>query len=243
MIGGENDLQRFINMLETISKKYNYNFSDFFKKLWNDGQIDWYKGWDEPWSEERNWFTEVYPTIKNNPPVLLHTGSDFEMLSEKEMLHYEFCEWWDTKHKFVPFGQTGAGDLYAFYQNIEIEGEHPIVLVWHDCNETQILSKNLEDFIFRMMMEKIVNITEDDSESLYYQGNRDALRKALLADLETAKKYLNSKYIDILDEVYNRPFEDIENIISVEELKKVFAATIHFDLMDTKFEHEEPYVG
>ena len=141
--------------IKQLEEYYNHDYSDFFKKLWNDKMLDWFRGWDEPYTYEKNWRTEVYPILKDNPPILLHSANDFEMLRYEEMLDYDFFDWWDIKkHKFVPFGASGAGDMYAFYGNMEIEGAHPVVMVWHDTNETEILAKNLEDFIFRKMLEK-----------------------------------------------------------------------------------------
>lgn len=224
--------------LKKISEKYNYEFSDFYKKLWNDGMLDWYKGWNEPWTKERNWFTEIYPKIKDKPPILLHSGGfDFQMLSPNEVFEYEFNEWWDTKHKFIPFAKTNAGDLYAFYENIEIEGYNPIVLVWHDSNRTEILAKNFEDFIFRKMIERVVDIDEDEIDENFEKDN-EVFKKELLADLGTAREYLKSDYTHILDKIYNRSFGELDMIISVPEMKDIFKKTIEFEQIDSEFEHE-----
>jgi len=214
--------------LKKLEEKYNYSYSKFFKTLWNDGMIDWFKGWNEPYTPSRNWNTEVYPKIKDNPPVLLHTGGDFEMLREEEMLEYEFCEWWDSKHKFIPFGQSGAGDLYAIYKNIEIDGENPIVFVWHDDNCTTILSKNFEDFIFRQMVEKVFD---------FETNNIGDFQKEIQLDLNSVKKYLNEEYVTILTELYNRPFT-LESIFRADEMQNIFKKTIWFDGIDSEFEQD-----
>ena len=224
--------------LKRVSEKYNYEFPDFYKRLWEDGMLDWYKGWNEPWTKERNWVTEIYPKIKDEPPILMHSGGfDFQMLSPNEILEYEFCEWWDTKHKFIPFARTNAGDLYAFYKNIEIEKNNPIVLVWHDDNRTEILAKNFEDFIFRKMIERVVHIDEDDINE-NFEGDNNIFKNKLLSDLGTAKKYLKPRYVSILNEIYNRSFSELDSIISVSEMKDIFKETIKFEKIDTEFEHE-----
>ena len=224
--------------LKIISEKYNYQFPEFYKKLWNDGMLDWYKGWNAPWTKERNWFTEVYPKIKDNPPILLHSGGfDFQMHSPSEILEYEFYEWWDTKHKFIPFARTNAGDLYAFYENIEVDGCNPIVLVWHDSNRTEILAKNFEDFVFRKMIERVVDIDEDDIND-NFEGDNEIFKNKLLADLKTVKKYLNSNYTHILSDIYNRSFSELDLIVSVSEMKNILKKTIDFEKIDTEFEHE-----
>jgi len=38
-------LNRRENEYYRIRKKYNYTFDPFFKKLWNAGLLDWFKGW------------------------------------------------------------------------------------------------------------------------------------------------------------------------------------------------------
>ncbi|WP_108869819.1 SMI1/KNR4 family protein [Aquimarina aquimarini] len=224
--------------LELVEKQYNFRFPEIFRNLWNDGMLDWNKGWNEPWTQERNWFTEIYPKIKDTPPLLLHTGGfDFQLLSEHEIIHYDFYEHWHPKHQFIPFAQTNAGDLFAFYKNIEIEGQHPIVLVWHDANRTEVLSKNFEDFIFRRMLERVANIEEDDIID-NFEGQIDLFQKKVLADLSTTKKYLNQEYIDILTEIFNRPFLTVETIISVKEMNSIFEKTIYFDQINIEFQHE-----
>ena len=76
--------------IKKLEEKYQFKYPEIYVNLWNDGMLDWFKGWDEPYTPSRNWFTEVYPTIKENPPLLLHTNNDLEMLSYKEALNYEF---------------------------------------------------------------------------------------------------------------------------------------------------------
>ena len=224
--------------LNQISKKYNYTFPAIYQELWNDGMLDWYKGWDEPWSEERNWHTEVYPTITDDPPLLLHTGGfDFQLLRPIEILDYEFYEWWDDKHTFIPFAQTNAGDLYAFYKNIEIEGENPIVMVWHDENKTEILAKNFEDFIFRKMVERIVYIDKDDIKA-NFDGSGSVFQMKISADLKSVAAYLKPEYVEILDGLYNRSFENVDAVLSEDEMKAIFKSTIDFPAMSTEFGHE-----
>ena len=223
--------------ISELEKKYNYKFDPFFKKLWNAGLLDWFKGWKNAYIPGKTWLTEVYPKIKDNPPILLHTGLDFEMLPEEEMLNYEFNEWNDPKHKFIPFAMSGAGDCYAIYANIEIDGNNPIVLVWHDDNATDILSKNLEDFIFRQMIEKIVTIDKSEID-YHFNGDNLSFQKAVKLDLKSVENYLKPNYVRILTEIYNRDFTNLENIISREEMEQIFKETIHFELMDTSFKHE-----
>ncbi len=221
--------------LTRIAQKHNYQFPPFFKRLWEDGMLDWYKGWNQSWSKKQSWYTSIYPSIKDAPPALLHTGGfDFEMLSAESILNYEWDEWWDTKHQFIPFARNRAGDVYAIYANIQIEEENPIVLIWHDDENAQILAKNFEDFIFRKMVERVCEIQTEEIERSF-EGQNTLFQKCILADLKSICPYLKKSYQNILTELYNRSFKAIEKVISIDEMNAIFKQSIHFDLMDTEF--------
>ena len=212
--------------IKKLEEHYNFNYPEFFKKLWDDGMLDWFRGWDEPWTHHKNWETEIYPQLKENPPILLHSANDFEMLQYADMLNYEFCDWWDIeKHKFVPFGASGAGDMYAFYKNIEVDGEHPIVMVWHDNNETEILAKNLEDFIFRQMLEKC-----------FYVENEEKVEN-MFRDLKSITPYLKNEYVELLNEVYSKELKD-NRLLSEEECASIAKKYLDFEFYNDVFDHE-----
>ena len=222
--------------IKELEEKYQFSYPKIYVNLWNDGMLDWHNGWYEPWTYHKNWFTEIYPTIKDNPPLLLHTNFDLEMLSQKDILDYEFCEWWDPKHQFIPFASSGAGDLFAFYKNVvNQKGEHPIVFVWHDDNRTQYLAQNFEDFIFRQMLEVVVNYEGD--ETAYFKDLQEFQHK-IQADLKTVKKYLKPAYVAILEDIYYRDFTNADTLLSLEEMNAIFDKTIKFDLFDKEFNHE-----
>ena len=151
---------------------------------------------------------------KKNPPLLLHSGgSDFELLTAKAMLDFEFPEEWDsTTHHFIPFAKTAEGDTYAFYKNVEIDGENPIVLIWEN-DEAEYVTKNFEDFIFRKMIEASDSIDKEDLEADYgKENNMELYRADIKADLETIRPYLKEDYISILEKAYNG--EVLETLIA-----------------------------
>ncbi len=229
--------------LEKIETKHNYTFPTLYKKLWEDDMLNWMRGFELPLDESKTWADDVYPTLKENPPLLLHSGgSDFELLTPNKVLNFEFPEAWDTeKHHFIPFAKTAEGNTYAFYKNKEIDRENPIVLIWED-DETEYIAKNFEDFIFRKMLESADDIDKDDLHADYGKENpMELYRTDLKADLESIRPYLKDEYISILKEAYNG--EVLETLIAygfmgTKPVKDVIKTLLNFKLMSEVFEHE-----
>lgn len=229
--------------LETIEEKHNYTFPKLFKKLWEDDMLSWTRGFEMPLPAGINWANDIYPTLKDNPPLLLHTGgSDFEMLTAEEMLNFKFPELWDTKtHHFIPFAKTAEGTVYAFYKNIEIDGENPVVLIWDDMDETEVIAKNFEDFIFRKMLEATDDIDKEDLDADYGEAGIEAYRTDMLSDLRSISPYLKKEYVDVLEEVYNA--EVLETLISFgfmgsKKMGDIIKEMLDFEYLDDVFSHE-----
>lgn len=53
--------------LQQIEEKYDFIFPEFFKKLWDDGMLNYMRGFDERLKEGENWIDTVYPVLKENP--------------------------------------------------------------------------------------------------------------------------------------------------------------------------------
>jgi hypothetical protein len=229
--------------LENIETKHNYTFPILYKKLWEDDMLNWMRGFEFSLDEGKTWADDVYPTLKDNPPLMLHSGgSDFELLTPDAILNFKFPEDWDrAKHHFIPFAKTAEGNTYAFYKNVEIDGENPIVLIWED-DETEYITKNFEDFIFRKMLESSDEIDKDDLYADYGKEHPMELYRAdLQADLQSIHSYLKEEYISILDIAYNG--EIIETLISYgfmgsKPVKDVIKELLDFELMGKVFEHE-----
>ena len=229
--------------LKNIETKHNYTFPTLYKKLWEDDMLNWMRGFELPLTEGKTWADDVYPTLKENPPLMLHSGgSDFELLTPDDILNFEFPEDWNTEqHHFIPFAKTAEGNVFAFYENVEIGGENPIVLIWQD-DEAEYIAKNLEDFIFRKMIESSDDIDKDDLYADYGKDNPMALyRTDLQADLKTIRPYLKDEYVSVLEEAYNG--EVLETLISygfmgTKPVKDVIKEMLDFELMGDVFDHE-----
>jgi hypothetical protein len=223
--------------IENIEKHYQFTYPSIYKRLWEDGKLDWYKGWNEPWQPNRNWKTEVYPVIKDKPPILLHTGGDLQMLRPEAIADYEFPDWWHPEHRFVPFAETGAGDVFAFYANVNIDGDTPIVLAFHDNNEAIYLAQNFEDFIFRTMLEAVADIDENHI-ALNFNDRCDEFRECIQNDLRTVKLYLKPAYVTVLEQCYdsaNYPACSPIPEATFQEIQKMYQT---FAQIDQVFDHE-----
>jgi len=229
--------------LKDIETKHNYDFPPLFKTLWEDEMLNWMRGFTLPLEKGKTWAEDVYPTLKENPPLLLHSGgTDFELLTPDEMLHFKFPEDWDREtHHFIPFAKTAEDGTYAFYNHTEIEGENPIVLIWED-DEAEYVAKNFEDFIFRKMIEATDDIDKNDLFIDY--GKDDAMehyRIDLKSDLQSIQPYLKKEYVSVLEETYNADI--LQTLISYgfigsKPVKNVIDEMLDFPLMGEFFDHE-----
>jgi hypothetical protein len=230
-------------ILDKIEKKYDFIFPTLFKQLWHDGMLDWMNGRTIPFNSNENWEKTIYPEIKENPPLLLHSGGfDFEMLRAEEMLDFKFDELWDIEeHEFIPFAKTDESNIYAFYKNLKVDKEYVIVYIWNDMNETEIIAKNFEDFIFRKMLEAVFDIDKDDLKGDYKKSGFAGYKIDLLNDLKTIKPYINKEYAEILTSFYTREAQESMfsyGLISKEELVNTIQKYLQFKELDSVFEHE-----
>ena len=227
--------------LEQLKEKHHFTYPALYKTLFEADKLNWMRGFEEPLPKGKTWADDVYPTLKVNPPLLLHSGgSDFELLTPKAILNFEFPEAWDTDtHHFIPFAKTAEGNTYAFYDNGT--EETPIVLIWED-DEAEYVSKNFEDFIFLKMLEAADDIDKDDLYADYGKENPMELYRAdLKADLEAIRPYLKKEYITILEETYES--EVLETLIAygfigTRPVKEIIKEVLGFTFMGHVFAHE-----
>lgn len=229
-----------MNIIEEIEQSYKFNYPELYKQLFADKMLDC--GEYGP-----NWHSIYYEKLSQNPP-LLFWGNDFELL-EFPRIKKEINELRNPNDYrkipsaffFIPFAQTGAGDLYVFQFDKQQNGEIPVTLLYHDEENGVVLSKNLQDFIFRQLLETVAEIDEFSTIA------EENFESNLSNILRTHKPYLTEKQFEIISEIYNRDLFEYkynvpngreytaEGLISRNELSKILQQEIGFDKLDFEF--------
>ena len=174
-----------------------------YKQLEYDGMLD--VGEYGP-----TWYQQVYPALKERPTLLLH-ADDFELLSVKavaaaieELAAPDDYRQIDPALRFIPFAQTGAGDHYCFFASSQHAGEMPVVLLWHDQNEAQYVAKNLQDFLFHMLLSSMAD------QDTYNEVSDKEFKEQLANTLGTHARYLTPEQAQILQTLLARDIIDYE---------------------------------
>lgn len=228
--------------LQDIEIKYKFQFPLLYKQLDADGMLN--VGEYGP-----KWYAEVYPTLKENLPLLLHSY-DFESLNlksvDKEIERLRDPENYrqiKEEFNFIPFAKSYGGDHYCFFLNEINNGEIPIVFLSHDSSEAEYLAKNLQDFIFKMFLTDMACFDNEDADD-------EELIVNLHNMFKTHKKYLTDQQQEILKDILSREIidyeisssnysEDARGLLTDIEKNKLINEIIPFDKMDTSFEYSE----
>ena len=195
-------------MLKTLEQQYNFAYPKLYHQLYADQMLD-IGEYSSLWSKE------VYPRLKNHPPLFLYSG-EFELISPAniaetiEELNGE-DSWFSINpdYLFIPFGQTSGGDYYCFfYDKNNPKPEPPIALLQHDSDEAEILADTLEDFFFYEMLSSVNDIYKGSlvrSEGDFQENITNLLRSHL--------PYVTKKeQREILEEVYSRKLTDFTRV-------------------------------
>ncbi|MEJ5103857.1 MULTISPECIES: SMI1/KNR4 family protein [Chryseobacterium] len=234
-----------MNTLQDLEKEYNFTYPELYKQLYTDKMLDW-------GAEGNGWYTNVFPMLKENPPLLLF-GNDIEIWDPiayrhgiREIIKHEVYDI-NPKYRMVPFAKNGAGDLYVFQFDMEVSGEVPITFFGHD-SDAEILAKNLQDFIFRQLLE---SLTEMDEYSMFEGDSEEEIKINLQNQLNTHRKYLTPKQVEILEDIYKRDmFEytyktsnggefEAKGMLTFDELEKIVNKEIAFEKLNQRFDYFE----
>lgn len=232
-----------MSTLEDLEKEFNFTYPELYKQLYADRMLDW-------GSDGNGWYTNVFPTLKENPPLLLF-GSDIEIWDPivyrdgiREIVNHEVYDI-NPKYQMLPLAKNGAGDLYVFQLDMENNGEIPITFFGHD-SDAEVLSKNLQDFIFRQLLE---SLTEIDEYSMLYEDSEEKIKQNLHNQLKTHRKYLKAEQVEILEDLYQRDiFEytyktpngsefEAKGLLTFNDLEKLIKQEMAFEKLNIKFDY------
>lgn len=237
-----------MNQLEQIEKKFDFKYPDLYIKLFKDGMLDW-------GTFGSNWHATYWEKFKVNPPLLLFADieiPDFDRIVEQIEELTDPTDYREIKpeFQFIPFANFNGCDLYVFQFDRQEGKDVPVTFLPHDFIMATILAKNLQDFIFRQLLECVMEIDEHSSVA-------DGDLKLNLANmLRTHQQYLSPRQAERIAEVYKRDVfkhehkyktpldgqlrgaervEYYEGLISVDELKNTLQQEIGFEYLDKEF--------
>lgn len=215
-----------------IEQQFGFIYPAIYHQLYADGMLDW--GTAGPF-----WITDQYPMLRQNPPLLLN-ANDFELSNFKDisLQMEEFADpayWMNIKIglQFIPFAQNGAGDMYCFFPSGQQDDDIPIILLWHDANRAEYKAKNLQDFIFRSMLEAVADI----EAAAYGLLQQDHFKEDLQHFFRTHALYLNTKQQQVIKEIYQQPNTN-KPLISEAQLQEILAKEIGFEKLDREFTYQ-----
>ena len=219
--------QQKTNIRLTITEQtFNVALPALYKKLESDNMLDYARNFGP------DWYKNEFAKHKNSPPFLLFAQS-FELMSTREV-YLEMCairdgEFWDSSNmlpdfKMLPFAGDGSGDKYAFWLSCPAKpaaiGDWLIIHWWHDDNKCTVLANNLQDFMFKSMLDCALEI--DAKNDLLADGD---IKTNLQNWLTTHQKYLKPSQVTMLTDIYTRELqqddEDHFYLMTVQEYKDI----------------------
>ncbi len=198
-----------MNILEKIENKYSFTYPKIYHQLFIDNMLEY--GELGPL-----WYKEIYPKLKEFPPLLL-LANEYEPLTFED-IQFEIDSFKDPDDyrqtnkalHFIPFAISGAGDLYCFYLN-EQDGENiPIVYVWHDMDEVDYRAKNLQDFIYISLVDRIF-----DKED-YNELPANEFKESCLKTLKSHAKYLSNEQVSSIEYLFHKEFIEMIDLTKKE---------------------------
>lgn len=179
------------------------------------------------------WSEQIFPTLQAEPPVLLY-ADEYEPI-ERDRLLQAWTELTAADHynplradlQLLPFAETGGGDTYCFWTNAPGFAEPPVLLVWHDDDRADLLAANYQDFLFRKMVESVLDL----EYALLGEGD---LVDDLQRWLGTHRAWLREDQVQALEAWFARS-EDIQaGRVTHEQAQALIAEVIGFAGLDER---------
>jgi hypothetical protein len=216
------------NALIELEQKYGFQYPTLYKQAYFNGMLEYKNDYTNPTLFYGGFDIELIPfdsPNKNFSPCVVRT--EIESLLDPDDYRRT-----PNTFKFIPFAATGDGDLYVFQYDIAGGADVPITLLPYDCQMAQILAKNLQDYIFRPLIEEAVYVSED------YSGIIDITQRDSI--LRTHKPYMKERHFEILSEIYCREIIEHDYIYPEGRIKKQPGLLSNIELKEL-FQNEIPY--
>lgn len=181
-------------MLSEIEAKFEFHYPDVYKRLFEDGMLDW----GETGSD---WYKNTYPKIRQRPPFLVF-ASDFKLIPLTEIENtFKKIKIIDELYSLaIPFGKNGAGDIFCFLY--DKEKQLNCICKFNKRTDISIkLNTNLEDFIFSQLLNSAICVNPDD-----FNNNKKIFIEDLSLMLKSHQKYLSPSRFKLLSEIFSREF-------------------------------------
>ena len=160
-----------MNPLQQIEQTYGFLYPKLYHRLYEDGMLNIgakysyhsycpieYKNGDRLPNKE--WLEQEYPKLKENPPLFLYVDW-FQLLTSSQLAkEFEFLNQHLTQYPqkrkvfFAPFARAVVDDymVYCFCYDKEKPTQEPSVVFIREDGEVDILSGNLQNFIFYQLI-------------------------------------------------------------------------------------------
>lgn len=233
-----------ITALNELEEELNIDYPETYKKLYVNGMLD---------SGETgiDWLERTFPKLKLNPPLLLF-AEDIEIWDPinyragiAEIMNREVYDI-ASKYRFVPIGKNGGGDLYVLQYDLQNGENIPVTFFPHDDCMAEVLANNIQDFIFRQLLEAIREI---DDYALFYEEEEKNIKTNLSNQLRTHRPYLTVGQIAILEEIYARNIfaytyklpngseEEVKGLATFGEVEEILKREIGFAHLNKQFDY------
>lgn len=182
----------------------------------------------------------------------LTVALDFQWITLDKMVAWDPPDYWAPEHVFVPFGESHAGDDYAWYPAWADGADVPVVMAWRDDNRCVVEAPHLEGFMYRKLLETMTYYSAFYSAYEIRTGTTwEEHRAAVRKDLDLLRPYLRASWMADLDELYARkpvewrqqmPYGEEKYLTQLDEreLKERIARELPYARLDTWFRHMKP---
>lgn len=211
-----------------IEAQTGFRVPELFRRLVADGRTQYgatREEWKQTWKQR----------MLADPPALMLVSSQVEWWTPEAIAEWEPPDYWSAEHRFVPFAQNGAGDVWCWHVS---SPDAEIVFAPHDENEAEVVAPDLAAFLFRQLVGGLSEIYPDDGTDFSIE-QRVASAKA---NVRTLAPYLPAAQVALLEQLCERPLVEDPSwgclrFLSRAEADAIIEREIGYPRLGHTFEH------